>query len=367
MKLRVALLFGGRSVEHEVSLISARSVLNALDRDKYDVIPLAIAKDGRWLQPAAALALLPPGPDAGLLPAPIDRAPAAALDEPRHLLPGIDVVFPLVHGTHGEDGTLQGLLELAGVPYVGAGVAASAVGMDKVLMKRLFREAGIPVTASVAATRSEYRKDPRAFEARVGHEPGLPCFVKPANGGSSVGVTKCRTAAELREGLELAFRLDRKVLVEAAFPGRELECSVLGNDAPTASAVGEIVTDHEFYDYAAKYQDGATRLIVPAGVPDAVAAAVRDLAVRAFRAVDCAGMARVDFFYNDGDGRLLVNEINTIPGFTPMSMYPRMWEAAGLNFPALLDRLIELAMERHTEQQQSKFDLNAVQTLGSGV
>ncbi|MSQ27680.1 MAG: D-alanine--D-alanine ligase [Dehalococcoidia bacterium] len=368
-RLKVGVLFGGQSVEHEVSLISAGSILNALDTAKYEVVPLAITKDGRWLASRDAAALLPSGgPSFGStgLELPGPKA-VAATNQPRGLLPALDVVFPVVHGTNGEDGTLQGLLELAGVPYVGAGVAASAVGMDKALMKSLFRDAGIPIARHEVVLRADFEAAAAETALRIRGGIGLPCFVKPANGGSSVGVSHARTSAALLESLGLAFRLDRKVLVEEAITGRELECSVLGNDRPEASAVGEIITSHDFYDYDAKYRDNSTRLEVPAAVPAEVANRVRELAVRAFQAIDCAGMARVDCFYRSSDGAVLVNEINTIPGFTPMSMYPRMWEAAGLPYPALLDRLIDLALQRHEDRKRSRSDIEAVRRAEAPV
>ena len=368
-RLRVGVLFGGQSVEHEVSLISAHSILRALDATKYEVVPLAITKDGRWLSRGKAAALLPPGPAS--FPSEeielVAESAVAAAGLPRRLLPDLDVVFPVVHGTNGEDGTVQGLLELAGIPYVGAGVAASAVGMDKALMKSLFRDAHIPVARHLVVLRADFEAGPTATAANIAGDLGLPCFVKPANGGSSVGVSRAHDLAGLREALELAFRLDRKVLVEEAVAGRELECSVLGNDRPEASAVGEIITGHDFYDYDAKYRDGSTDLVVPADVPSDVAGRVRTLAKRAFQAIDCAGMARVDCFYRTADGAVLVNEINTIPGFTPMSMYPRMWEAAGLPYSALLDRLIDLAIQRHDDRNRSSYDFEAVRRVEAPV
>lgn len=368
-RLRVGVLFGGQSVEHEVSLISARSILHALDATKYEVAPLAVTKDGKWLTNQEAAALLPSGApnfDSVDLER-VGQNAVAQAGQPRGLLPALDVVFPVVHGTNGEDGTVQGLLELAGIPYVGAGVAASAVGMDKALMKSLFRDAQIPIARHLVALRADFEADPVGTAHRITTNLGLPCFVKPANGGSSVGVSRARTGAELREALDVAFRLDRKVLAEEAIAGRELECSVLGNDRLEASAVGEIITSHDFYDYDAKYHDASTRLVVPAEIPPYVADQVRALAIRAFQAIDCAGMARVDCFYRTSDGAVLVNEINTIPGFTPMSMYPRMWEAAGLPYSDLLDRLIDLAIQRHDDRSRSRYDLAAVRRAEASV
>ncbi len=371
-KIRVAVLFGGQSVEHDVSLLSARSVIGALDPDKYEAVPIAITREGHWLPPGAATALLGGGGDRshdreGVV-APVGGAGRA---EPGHeevlapadvpnliLAPGaaadfghFDVVFPLVHGTQGEDGTIQGLLELASLPYVGAGVLASAAGMDKFTMKRLFRDAGLPIPRFLAVTR---RHGLPAIERLVAETIGYPCFVKPANGGSSVGITKVHTEEELQRALELALQLDRRALVEEAIDARELECSVLGNDDPQASAIGEIVPGREFYDYQAKYFDQRTQLCIPAPVPEEVACRVRSLAIEAFRAIDCAGMARVDFFLRRADGTLFVNEINTIPGFTSVSMYPKLWEASGVSYRELVDRLIQLALERHTENEATR-------------
>lgn len=360
-KLRVGVLFGGQSVEHEVSLLSAQSVLRALDPAKYEVVPLGITKEGRWLPPAAASGLL------GLAPAspdskgerdgsPTDLTSLVAAERPLVELSAIDVAFPLLHGTFGEDGAVQGLLELADLPYVGAGVLGSALGMDKALMKRVFREAGLPVVRFITVLRRDWESQREAVTERVTRTLGYPCFIKPANGGSSVGVTKVHAATELESAMTLAVSLDRKVLVEEAIEGRELECSVLGNDEPLASAVGEVLPAREFYDYQAKYFDQRTQLIVPASLPPEVASRVRSLAVQAFQAIDCAGMARVDFFLRAADGTVIVNEINTIPGFTAVSMYPKMWEAAGLPYSQLLDRLIQLALERHQEKRRNRYN-----------
>ncbi|MBI2887683.1 MAG: D-alanine--D-alanine ligase [Chloroflexi bacterium] len=380
-KLRVGVLFGGQSVEHEVSLLSAQSVLAALDPSRYEVVPLGITHEGKWLAPAAATRLLGAGASSpGQEPAPngaLRQAQDGALRQAqdgaqadvtalvlaeRALadLPKLDVIFPVLHGTFGEDGTVQGLLELADVPYVGAGVLGSAVGLDKDVMKRVFREAGLPVVRFLTILRKDWERRAQAIQADVEGALGYPCFVKPANGGSSVGIAKVHGPEDLPQAMEAATALDRKVLVEEAIQGRELECSVLGNDDPEASAVGEVIPAREFYDYQAKYFDERTRLVVPAPIPRTVADLVRQLAVRAFRAIDCAGMARVDFFLRASDGTLFVNEINTIPGFTPMSMYPKMWEAAGLSYSALLDRLIQLALERHQEKRQNRYNYAAL-------
>ena len=364
-KLRVGVLFGGQSVEHEISLLSAQSVMRSLDQKKYEVIPLGITKEGKWLPPSEAPKLLETSsgfPDLtnGINQAPAGIASLVTANKPLTELPKLDVIFPLLHGTFGEDGTVQGLLELADVPYVGAGVLGSALGMDKALMKRVFRDAGLPIVPFITVLRRDWERKPEAIAAEVDQVLGFPCFVKPANGGSSVGISKVHARNELATALDTAVALDRKALVEEAIPGRELECSVLGNDAPIASAVGEIVPAREFYDYEAKYHDEQTQLMVPAPLPSEMADRVRALAVEAYQAIDCAGMARVDFFLRSADQQLFINEINTIPGFTSVSMYPKMWEAAGLPYSALLDRLIELALERHQEKRRNRYNYAAL-------
>ena len=349
-KLRIAVLYGGTSAEHEVSVVSARSVLAAIDRDKYDVLPIAVTKTGAWLLPERTPAELPER--AGALPGVEEGAGrAVALRQGGELtgagaMPGpVDLVFVLLHGPGGEDGTVQGMLETLGTPYVGAGVAASALGMDKSLQKPVFANAGIPVTPWLTITEAEFARDPQAVVRRARDEIGLPCFTKPANLGSSVGVSKCKTAEELQRGIEDAFRHDRVILVEKAIEGRELECAVLGNDEPEASVVGEILPAHEFYDYEAKYLVEGSELIIPAEISEHAAEQIRRFAVAAFQAIGCSGMARVDFFLSGDD--IYLNEINTIPGFTPISMYPKLWEASGIPYAKLIDRLIELAIERH--------------------
>jgi D-alanine-D-alanine ligase len=332
-------------------------VLAAIDRDRYEIVPMGIGKDGRWVvggDPLRALA-----GQAGLafaLPAPTrpttaSASTALARTEPAGGLPPavastIDVVFPLVHGPYGEDGTLQGLLELAGLPYVGAGVCASAVGMDKATMKAVFRAHGLPIVPHLVLPRHAYRADPDAAARRVAGEIGYPCFVKPSNLGSSVGISKVSAPADLAAAVAGAFAHDRKVLVERAIAGREIEVSVLGNDHPEASVPGEVLPGKEWYDYEAKYTEGFAKFLIPAPLPAALAGEFRRLAVAAFQAVDAAGLARVDFFL-EGDDRIWLNEINTIPGFTRTSAYPRLWEASGLPYPRLIDRLVELALERH--------------------
>ncbi len=371
-KLRVGVIFGGRSGEHEVSLISAGSIIRAMDRRKYEVIPIAIDKDGHWLPPSEARRLLPRGTLPSLprwmtdrrateiiLPGDAQLGGLLTFDSGMHLIKRmpLDVVFPVLHGPYGEDGTIQGLLELADIPYVGCGVLASAVGMDKDMMKRLFRQAGLSVVDYLAIERSVWRKRPAAIIGRILRKMGLPVFVKPANLGSSVGITKVKEGSALKDAIELAAEFDRKILIEEAIEGREIEVSVLGNDAPMASLPGEIIPGAEFYDYTDKYINDAAQLIIPAKLPARLTAKLQRWAIRAFQAIDGSGMARVDFFIERRTGRLLVNEINTIPGFTSISMYPKLWEASGIRYPELIDRLIELALERHREKSRRRLTL----------
>jgi D-alanine-D-alanine ligase len=355
-RIRVAVLFGGRSGEHEVSCISARHVAAAFDPDRYQVVPVGITRDGRWLLPEVSRRVL----EGGRLHIPETAFEAAG--EPVALAEGtrgaaaagleVDVVFPVLHGPYGEDGTVQGLLDMAGIPYVGSGVLGSALGMDKEKMKRMFRDHGLPIGDFVAIRAHEWEDDAaRCLEAAVAL--GFPSFAKPANLGSSVGVSKCHDEASLVAGIEEALRHDRKVLVEEGMAGREIEVGVLGNDHPDASVPGEVFPGREFYDYAAKYLDDTSRTEIPADLPPAVVRELQELAVAAFRAVDAAGMARVDFFWDEAGqtgARAVVNEINTIPGFTEISMFPQLWEASGLPYPRLLDRLVELALERHRQR-----------------
>ena len=349
-RLQVALLFGGRSGEHEVSLVSAASVAAGL-RPHHDVSCVLIDKAGRWLLQEGAAPRPSGGESVFLAPVPGDAGRLRRLADARELARP-DVFFPVLHGTYGEDGTVQGLLELAAVPYVGAGVAASAASMDKAMMKALFARAGLP--------QPDYRvlvgRD-AAAEARLVGELGLPLFVKPANLGSSVGISKVKTPGALAPALDAAFAYDRKVVVERGLDVRELEVSVLGNDAPEASVPGEVVPDREFYDYDSKYAaDSRTGLLIPAPLDPATTQEVRRLGVAAFQAVDAAGFARVDFFLEKATGRLLVNEINTIPGFTSISMYPKLWEASGLSYPDLLARLVALGLERHAARARLRTD-----------
>ncbi len=364
--LTLGILFGGRSGEHEVSLASARSVLNALERRKYRIVEIGITQEGVWLSGEGALEALEQRRTEGLTPVtllPDPTRPGLRALHPRQegevlsLLASLDVVFPVLHGTFGEDGTLQGLLELAGVAYVGAGVAGSAVGMDKDLFKAVMRAYDIPVVDWVTLRRSEIEADlPAALEnIERALEGCYPLFVKPANLGSSVGISKCRNREELRAGLLEAARYDRRILVEKGLEAREIEISVLGNDAPEASVAGEIIPAAEFYTYEAKYQDDRSQLRIPAPLPEALSAEMRAVAVQAYKAIDCAGMARVDFLLERESGAYYLNEVNTLPGFTEISMYPKLWAASGLPYPRLLDRLIDLALERHGERQRTTY------------
>jgi D-alanine-D-alanine ligase len=350
-RLKVAVIFGGRSAEHEVSVVSAQGVTKAMDRERFVPLLMGITREGVWLTPQETEEALAAVPEASYRP-----LPSLALEVPP-LRPQVmaalleaDVVFPLVHGPHGEDGTLQGMMELLGLPYVGAGVAASAVGMDKALMKALFRFAGLPTARFLVVKRWEWQVAPGQVMEQIRRELGLPCFVKPAGLGSSVGVSKVKEWGELPSAMEEAFRYDAKALVEEAIQGREIEVAVLGNDEPKASLPGEVVPHREFYDYRAKYLEEGTQLIAPVSLPPPVEARLQEMAVRAFKAIDCAGMARVDFFLRGEE--LVVNEINTIPGFTPISMFPRLWEASGIPYPQLITILIELALERHREKKK---------------
>jgi len=363
-KLRVGLIFGGRSGEHEVSLMSARGVMNALDKEKYTVVPIGITKEGRWLAAGDPLRTLSSGVNAGSQPAALLAEPSSQglihleEEEPAGRLIAVqmsqlDVVFPLLHGPYGEDGTIQGLLELAGLPYVGAGVAASAVGMDKALFKDIMRAHNLPVVPDLVIKRKTWEQHPEEILARIEAEIGYDCFVKPANLGSSVGVSKAHNRAELQTALEEAARFDRKLVVEEAVDAREIEVSVLGNDVPITSLPGEIVPCNEFYDYAAKYLADESELLIPAPISRHLTEQVRQMAIKAYLAIDCAGMARADFLLDRQSGELYINEVNTIPGFTPISMYPKLWEATGLSYTELIDRLIELALERHQDKSRS--------------
>lgn len=350
-KIRVAILFGGKSAEHEVSLRSAKNVADAIDTNKYDVTLIGIDKEGHWLPPGRSTALLGeasvPSVQTSIALAPGENGLISSEEEPS--AGKIDVVFPILHGPFGEDGTVQGLLRLANVPFVGAGVLGSAVGMDKDVMKRLLRDAGVPIGKFLVATES----DPVDFE-RAQSELGLPLFIKPANLGSSVGVSKAKNAQEYTDAISEALLYDTKILIEEFIKGREVECSVLGNENPIVSVPGEIVVHDEFYSYEAKYIDeSGASLEIPAKLDSDTIKLVQDTALRAYKALCCEGMGRVDSFVTD-DGRVFVNEINTIPGFTNISMYPKLWEASGISYSDLIDRLITLAIDRFEKQQRLK-------------
>jgi D-alanine-D-alanine ligase len=356
-KKTVAVLFGGQSGEHEVSLVSARAVIDALDPAKYQALPVGITREGRWIAGPGAMPALLAQADRAKLPGGAGAANEAAEAQQETALAtsefsilnsqsSIDVVFPVLHGPMGEDGTVQGLLELAGVPYVGCGVLASAVGMDKALMKAAFASAGLPLLPWLLLRRAELEADVDAACARVEEQLAYPVFVKPANMGSSVGITKARDRQQLVAGLHEAARYDRRIVVEQGIAAREIEISVLGNDDPVASVPGEVVPSGEWYDYAAKYIDGQSQIQIPAPISAGQAQEVAELALRAYAAIDCAGLARVDFLLDKERGDLFLNEVNTMPGFTSVSMYAKMWEASGTSYAELLDRLIALAIER---------------------
>jgi D-alanine-D-alanine ligase len=360
-KIRLGILFGGRSGEHDVSLVSAASVMKALDPAKYEIVPIGITRDGHWRVGSGAVQLLPQVLESGepVTPSVDPTGPKLLPITPSTLAPDsrpqVDVVFPVLHGTFGEDGTVQGLLELADLPYVGAGVLASAAGMDKDVMKRLFRDAGLPILPWELVLRADWEQNPGAVRKRIERKLRYPLFVKPANLGSSVGISKGRNQRELPAAMNLAGQYDRKILVEKAVDAREIECSVLGNDAPQASVPGEVIPVNEFYDYEAKYIKEGSELIIPAPLTFRQTRRVQEVAVRAFQAIDGAGMGRVDFLLDRKTGKVYVNEINTIPGFTSISMYPKLWEASGVSYSQLLDRLIELALERHREKSHTRF------------
>ena len=375
-KIRVGIVFGGRSGEHEVSLASATSIMANLDSEKYEAIPIGITKEGSWLlgtQPQQLLAAEQSANQASGLSglSGLEASTAVTLTgDPRlhRLIPieqgedlgnqgALDVIFPVLHGTYGEDGTLQGLLEMANVPYVGCGVLGSALGMDKEKMKMIFQRVGLPVGDYLVYRRGEWERAPEPVMDAIEQRLGCPCFVKPVNLGSSVGVNKAHDRAELQSAIDEAAQYDRKIIIEQYINCRELECAVLGNDEPVVSVVGEIVSSNEFYDYRAKYIDGKSRDIIPAGIPQSIAEEVRRQAVQAFLALDLSGLARVDFFLDRESSQVYINEVNTMPGFTAISMYPRLWQASGLSYAKLLDRLIELAIERHEDQQRNRTSL----------
>ncbi|OCA80945.1 D-alanine--D-alanine ligase [Pseudobacillus wudalianchiensis] len=349
MRTKLCLLYGGKSAEHQVSLQTAKAVIGALDLNKFDIYPIYITTEGNWIE-------------GNQLTAPVDQvselqfasdgqssAVAHSLISKKY-----DVIFPLLHGPNGEDGTVQGLLEVMNLPYVGNGVLASSAGMDKVIMKNIFAQANLPQVNYVWLTRKVWMEDKEAAYEKAEKELGYPCFVKPANLGSSVGISKCTNREELAAAYEEAFQFDRKIIVEEGVTARELEVGLLGNDDPKCSVIGEIVPKKTFYDYKAKYEDGNTALIIPAEIPEDVQTNMKKMAVTAFQALDCSGLVRADFFLNE-KGELLINEVNTMPGFTPFSMFPLLWKHAGVEYPLLIEKLIELAKERYEEKQQLKY------------
>jgi D-alanine-D-alanine ligase len=368
-KLRIGVIFGGRSGEHEVSIRSARSVIEAIDKSKYEVVPIAITREGNWLAPAAAAELLPASAQRLLSKQQLGSSTedVAIVGDPsrnglieldgKSKVGRLDVVFPVLHGTYGEDGTLQGLLELAAIPFVGCGTLASSCGMDKVVMKALFKEAGLPICRSTWVLRTDWENNPDGVTRRIKREIGLPCFIKPANLGSSVGVSKATDKASLAKAIDLAARYDRKIMVEELVDGREIECAVIGNDEPEASLPGEYVIHEEsarFLDYTEKYSStGNVDFVVPARISKTQIARIQKLAVIAYKAIDASGLSRVDFFLKK-NGELLLNEINTLPGLTDVSGFPKMWAATGVPFPRVIDRLIDLAMERHRDRARNE-------------
>jgi D-alanine-D-alanine ligase len=370
-RLRVGVLFGGRSGEHEVSLASAASVIRALDPEKYEAVPIGISKEGRWMVGRGAQELLADVLKSGdrvILPS----DPTAATLVPLVPVAGrpsimVDVIFPVLHGTFGEDGTVQGLLELAGLPYVGAGVLASAVGMDKDVQKRLFEHAGLPIVPFMTVRRSEWEKQRAAIWKAIKKRFRFPFFVKPATLGSSVGMTRVKTAAEISGAMDLAAEFALKIVVERGIAGREIEVAVLGNDELRASIPGEIVPHREYYDYAAKYLEGGTDLLIPAPLTKTQTKTFQEYAIRAFRAIDGCGMARCDFFLQRRSGKIFVNELNTIPGFTSISMYPKLWEASGLPYTKLIDRLIELAVEMQREKSRTRYSIELPEGAGGAL
>jgi len=365
VKKRIAVLFGGRSGEHEVSLASARSVLSVLDREKYDIFPVGISHSGTWYCGSNVLDDLSSGnvknleevtilPDPGM--AGLYRINSRILE----LLTPLDVVFPVLHGTFGEDGTLQGLLELADLAYVGGGVLGSSVGMDKGVFKDVMRANDIPVVESILILRKEIEKNIDRVITQVEAKFSYPVFVKPANLGSSVGISKCTHRSDLGEGLLEAAKFDRRILIERGVNAREIEISVLGNDDPRASVAGEVLPNRDFYSYESKYIDGSAGLCIPAAIPSILSDQIRSIAVKAFKAIDCSGMARVDFFLDKDNGRFYLNELNSLPGFTSISMYPKLWQASDLPFNALVDTLIDLAFERKNERDHTERSFRSI-------
>lgn len=357
MKTKLGLLYGGKSAEHDVSLQTAFAVIKALDLEKFKIYPIYITKQGKWLKgspldgPVANAEALVFSDEAQQSPLTVDTTVFQA--DGNQLL---DVIFPLLHGTNGEDGTVQGLLELLNLPYVGNGVVSSAAGMDKIIMKNIFAQAGLSQVQFVSFTRNEWEKEKEGTCNKVESKLGYPCFVKPANLGSSVGISKCTTRNELEVAIVEAFQFDRKVIIEEGVTAREIEVAVLGNDEPQCSVAGEIVPKKAFYDYKAKYQDDSTGLVIPADVNKEEYRQITEMAIKAFKALDCSGLVRADFFLTK-DGKAFINEVNTMPGFTPVSMFPLLWKASGIEYPQLIERLVELAKERYAVKQSIKFTL----------
>lgn len=367
-KIRVGLIYGGRSGEHEVSLASSNAVMANLDPEKYEVVPLGITKEGSWLLGTEPRQLIAAEQEAASeLTASASTTAVTLTGDPsvRRLIPvqsgpdlgsqgALDVILPVLHGTYGEDGSLQGLLDMANIPYVGCGVLGAALGMDKEKMKMIFQSVGLPIVDYYVFRRNEWEHSPTSIMDAIEQRLGYPAFAKPVNLGSSVGINKAHDCHELEHAINVAAEYDRKVVVERGINCREFECAVLGNDEPLASVVGEIVSSNEFYDYRAKYIDGKSRAIIPADIPQETAEEIRSQSIKAFTALDLSGLARVDFFLEKETGKVYINEVNTMPGFTEISMYPKLWEASGLNYPQLLDRLIELAIERHEDRQRNR-------------
>lgn len=356
MKKRLGLLYGGKSAEHKVSLQTALAVINALDYEKFDIHPIYITENGEWIKgpllngKVETVAALQFSQGEALPP----TALAPTLFQADNHKGSFDIIFPLLHGPNGEDGTVQGLLELLNLPYVGNGVLASSAGMDKVIMKNIFAQAGLPQVKYVWFIRSEWEAEQEASYKRVEEEIGYPCFVKPANLGSSVGISKCTNRDQLADACKEAFQFDRKIIIEEGVTAREVELGVLGNDEPKCSVAGEIIPKVEFYDYKAKYEDGNTALVIPAEIKQEEYELLEDLAIRAFKSLDCSGLVRADFFLTK-DGKAYINEVNTMPGFTPFSMFPLLWKHTGVDYPQLIERLVDLGLERYLEKQKIKY------------
>ncbi len=358
-KMRVGIIFGGKSGEHEISLMSATSILRAMDPNKYDTLLIGITKKGEWLLYDGPIDLIETGEWERIAREQMKKDPDtyrfSVVGTSSYLKEQVDVLFPVLHGPFGEDGTIQGLFEMADIPYVGAGVLASSTGMDKVIAKKLFKQAGLPVSDFLMFLRNQIEENPADCVEQIEAHLNYPVFVKPANLGSSVGITKARNREELLYALETAAKYDRKIIVEASVNCREIECAVLGNEEPKASVVGEILPSNEFYDYQAKYlDDGKSKLCIPADIPEEKAEEIRRMAIQVYKTIDCAGLARVDFFLEKETMKVYVNEINTMPGFTKYSMYPLLWEATGLPYSKLIDRLIALALERYEDKKRNR-------------